>query len=230
MGCWDLSASTSIWTSLSTWGDWERFIPGRACWSITGLKGITGMFKFPLGHWYFTLMYCYINFQGVQWLFKSEWPQPNSGWGMGKIAPAYKDKCFSIGYNLSRDYYLGSCNREQVKFTLLCGVIGCFGKHPTVSHHEHSAAKIGRPTSLTQTTYDTEFTPLWCLVPGFWGDNHPDNVSLLQGFRDGFHIFNTSDFSDYVQMSNYKSPTCSEDHWGNTWRAVHCNCWAPSAG
>ena len=43
------------------------------------------------------------------------------------------------------------------------------------------------------------------------GDDHPDNVDLLQGIRDGFHIVDASVLPDYVQMSNYKSATCSDN-------------------
>ena len=43
------------------------------------------------------------------------------------------------------------------------------------------------------------------------GDDHPDNVDLLQGIRDGFHIVDASGLPDHVQMSNYKSATCSDN-------------------
>ena len=53
----------------------------------------------------------------------------------------FKDEGFNVRFNLCRDFNRGSCTREQCKFTHRCGVAGCFGQHPAVSHSEHVAAK-----------------------------------------------------------------------------------------
>ena len=53
----------------------------------------------------------------------------------------FKDEGFNVRFNLCRDFNRGSCTREQCKFTHRCGVAGCFGQHPAVSHSEHVAAQ-----------------------------------------------------------------------------------------
>ena len=60
------------------------------------------------------------------------------------------------------------------------------------------------PLELSALCYD-----VWCRE--LTGDDHSDNVTLLEGIKHGFHIVDSEVCPEYASMSNYKSATCSDN-------------------